>query len=142
MLLNERVFSKQKSLHARIKRMNRKTFASAKTKVTKSKQVKNAEMEQDALKSVINLVEKSGVIELKDLLENRVIQESTSLFNPDGTYRKNAKSQLLQKMHKDITPLHYLLTCLTCLLSSRHCMRHTSISAMTSSLASFSGCEG
>ena len=40
-LLNERVFSKQKSLHARIKRMNRKTFASAKTKVTKSKQVKN-----------------------------------------------------------------------------------------------------
>ena len=63
-------------------------------------------MEQDALKSVINLVERSGVIELKDLLENRVIQESTSLFNPDGTYRKNAKSQLLQKMHKDITPLH------------------------------------
>ena len=65
-LLNERVFSKQKSLHARIKRMNRKTFASAKTKVTKSKQVKNAEMEQDALKSVINLVEKSGVMRKRD----------------------------------------------------------------------------
>ena len=105
-MLEERVYSKQKSLHARIKKMNRKSFANASTtKVSKSKHVKIAEMEQDALKSVINLVERSGVVKLEELLENRVTQESTSLFNPDGTYRKNAKSQLLQKINKDSTTI-------------------------------------
>lgn len=103
-ILEERVYSKRKSLHARIKRMNRKTFATVSTtKGSKSKHTRIAEMEQDALKSVINLVERSGVVELEELLENRVTQESTSLFNPDGTYRKNVKSQLLQKINKDST---------------------------------------
>ena len=73
------------------------------TKECKSKQVKISEMEQEALKSVINLVERSEVAELQELLEHRVTQESTSLFNPNGTYRKSRKSQLLQKMNTDIT---------------------------------------
>ena len=66
----------------------------------KQKSVKISEMEQKALKSVIDLVERSGSIQLEELLENRVTQESTSLFNADGSYRKNMKSQILQTIDK------------------------------------------
>ena len=51
----------------------------------KQKSVKISEMEQKALKSVIDFVERSGSIQLEELLENRVTQESTSLFNADGS---------------------------------------------------------
>ena len=40
-------------------------------------------MEQAALKSVLDLVEKSDVINLEQILENRVTEESTCLFNTD-----------------------------------------------------------
>ena len=54
-----------------------------------------------------------------------------------GKWLSNYGTKKNPRRHAD-----YLLTCLTCLLRSRRCMRHTSIIATTSSLASFSGCEG
>ena len=64
----------------------------------KDKNMKIAEMEQAAVKSALDLVEKSDVINLEQILENRVTEESTCLCNADGSYRKSAKSQLLKKM--------------------------------------------
>ena len=99
-ILNERVYSKERSLHAKMKKMNRKTFTTyILAKDPKDKKIKIAEMEQAALKSVLDLVEKSDVRNLEQILEHRVTEESTSLYNADGTYRKSAKSQLLKKMH-------------------------------------------
>ena len=71
--LDERVYSKEKSIHARISRMKRKTFATSATiKDATNKKVKIAEMEQHALKGVIDLVQKSDAICLKDILQHRI----------------------------------------------------------------------
>ena len=42
-------------------------------------------MEQIALKSVIDLVEKSDVLGLEDVLKHCATEECTAQFNPDGT---------------------------------------------------------
>ena len=104
--LDERVYSKQKSTHARIKKMNRKSFASSQViKDSKDKKIKLAEMEQNALKSVIDVVQKSEGLSLEDMLKHRVTEENTALFNPDGSFRKTAKSQLITKMNTDLVQL-------------------------------------
>ena len=98
--LDERVYSRTKSCHDRMKKMNRKTFAtvsSDKPASGRSKQ-KVAEIEQEALKSVINLVDRTDSVDLETLMNSRVTDECLSLFNPDGTIRKNAKSQLISNM--------------------------------------------
>ena len=60
--------------------------------------MRTAEMEQSALKAVINLVEVSELVNLPELLEHRVIEECVALFNSNGTYRKTQKSKLMQKL--------------------------------------------
>ena len=70
-ILTERVYSKERSLHAKMKKMKRKTFTTdSLAKDPKDKKIKIAEMEQAALKSVLDLVEKSDVINLEQILEN------------------------------------------------------------------------
>jgi len=56
------------------------------------------EIEQNALRGVINLVEDSQLVNLSELLEHRVIDECLALFNCNGTYRKTQKSKLIQKL--------------------------------------------
>ena len=86
--------------------MNRKSFASSQViKDSKDKKMKLAEMEQNALKSVIDVVQKSEVLSLEDILKHRVTEENTALFNPDGSLRKTAKSQLITKMNTDLVQL-------------------------------------
>ena len=55
------------------------------------------EMERNALKAVINLVDVSKLVDITELLEHRVIEECVPLFNYNGTYRKTQKSKLIQK---------------------------------------------
>ena len=54
-----------------------------------------AEMEQSALKAVIDLVEVSQLVNLPEL---RVIEECQALFNSNGTYRKTQKNKLIQNI--------------------------------------------
>ena len=54
-----------------------------------------AEMEQSALKAVIDLVEVSQLVNLPELLEHRVVEECVALLNSYGTYRKTQKSKLI-----------------------------------------------
>ncbi|KAK7065892.1 hypothetical protein SK128_018960 [Halocaridina rubra] len=51
-----------------------------------------------ALKAVIDLVEVSQLVDLSELLEHRAAEESVALFNPNGTYKKTQKSQIIQKL--------------------------------------------
>ena len=68
--LDERIFNKEKSIHAPVKQMKRKTFESIVSDEhgSSTKKLKVAEMEQKALKSVINLVEHTNGVELPSLL--------------------------------------------------------------------------
>ena len=101
--LQERVYSKTKSIHAKMKKMNRKTFATTASSqpAAGDKKMKIAEIEQAALKSVINLVDRSEAVELDTLLDNRVTEECITLFNPDGTFRKNSKCQLITNLNME-----------------------------------------
>ena len=96
--LEERIYSKNKSIHALVTKMKRKTFVNTSEELhgKQDLKTKTAEMEQIALKSVIDLVERSEIVDLNDLLEHRVVEECTSIFNSNGTYRKIVKSQLTQ----------------------------------------------
>ena len=57
---------------------------------------KAAAMEQTSLKAVIDLVERSKIVDLNGLLENHVVEECISIFNSNGTYRMIVKSHLTQ----------------------------------------------
>ena len=93
--LQDRVFSKKTSLHAR----KRLTFAKGlcTQKPREDLKVRAAEMECTALKALIDLVEVNQLVNLPELLEHRVVEECVSLFNSNGTYRKTQKSKLVQK---------------------------------------------
>ena len=92
--MNERVYSKDKSIHARMKQMNRKTFANTASDVQGGKdlKLKVAEMEQEPLKSVLDLVERSDIIDLANMLEHHVADEYVSIFNCNGPYKKTPKA--------------------------------------------------
>ena len=88
--LRERVFSKNTSLHAPVPLSRRLTFA--RMPVTREYpgqelKARAAEMERNALKAVIDLVEVSQVVCLTELLENCVVEECAALLNSNGTYR-------------------------------------------------------
>jgi hypothetical protein len=75
------------------------TFAKG-SGTTKHREDLNAtaiEIEQDALKAVINLVEVSKLVDLTELLEHRVVEECVALFNCNCTHRKTQKRKLIQK---------------------------------------------
>jgi hypothetical protein len=57
-----------------------------------------ADMERSALKAVIDLVEVSHLVDLAELLENRVVEECMAIFNSCGTYRKTQKSKLIDRL--------------------------------------------
>ena len=88
--LRDRVFSKNKSLHAPVSLNKRLTFSKDACVEQPGKELKEraAEMERSALKAVINLVEDSQLVKLPELLEHRVVEECVALFNSNGTYRK------------------------------------------------------
>ena len=98
--LRERVFSKDTSICASVPLSKRLTFAKGTdtTKPGEDLKAKAMEMERNALKAVINLVEVSELVDLNELLEHRVVEECVALFNCNGTYRKTQKSQLIQKL--------------------------------------------
>ena len=56
------------------------------------------EMERNALKAVINLVQVSELVDLPELLEQRVVEECVTLFNSNGTHRKTQKSKFIEKL--------------------------------------------
>jgi hypothetical protein len=99
--LQERVFSKNTSIHAHVPLSKRLTFAKEPGKEkTKGDDLKAraAEMERSTFNAVIDLVEVSQLVDLPALLEHRVVDECVALFNSNGTYRKTQKSQLIQKL--------------------------------------------
>ena len=99
--LQERVYSKTKSIHERMKRNNRKTFTSVLTDKTGTGQtkIKITEIEQAALNSVINLVDRTNSVDLVTLMNYRITDECLSIFYPDGMLRKNLKSQIIANMN-------------------------------------------
>ena len=98
--LNERVYSKEKSLHACIKRSKRLTFANAPfSKATgENIRLKQGEMESKALASVVNFVDVSGLVSLSEVMKYHLTEECLSLFNVNGTFRKTQKRKLLEKL--------------------------------------------
>ena len=94
------MFSKKSSIHARVPLSKRLTFNKrpCTEKPREELKARAAEMEQNALKAVIDLVEVSELVNLPELLEHRVIEECVSLFNSNATYRKTQKSKLIQKL--------------------------------------------
>ena len=53
-------------------------------------------MEREGLLSILNLAEESNLIDLVQLMGNRITNECLSVFNFDGSMRKNQKSKALQ----------------------------------------------
>lgn len=114
--LDERIYSKMKSLNDRIPRSKRKNFSTQELKAMatgENQKGKADEMERDAMSSVLGLVDGSGTCKLEDVLEHRVTSECLSIFNANGTFRKSQKSKLLQKLAmKDVTPQPVVYTSL------------------------------
>ena len=94
------MFSNKTSLHACVPLNKRLTFVkeSHTEKPREELKLRAAEMEQSALKAVIDLVEVSQLVNLPELLEHRIVEECVALFNSNGTYRKTQKSKLIQKL--------------------------------------------
>lgn len=55
-------------------------------------------MGRNALAMVIILAEKNDLIALESVLDKRISEECPTMFNADGSMRKNAKSKLLQSL--------------------------------------------
>lgn len=72
--LNERVYSKTKSLNARIPRSKRGNFATQEIEKTGSENLKwtTEEMQRKAFTSIVKLVEASDDIKMEDLMQHRV----------------------------------------------------------------------
>ena len=91
--LQERVFSKTKSIRAPVPLSKRFTFT-RKPDMEKSGEVlkgKAAEMEQSTFKAVIDLVEVSKLVKLSELLEHRVVEECVAYsisMAPTGKHRR------------------------------------------------------
>ena len=96
-LMNERIYSKEKSIHDRIKRNSLLTFSLLKVSGEALK-MKQGEMESRVLTSVVSLVDVSGLLSLPEFMKHRISEECLTLFNANGTFRKTQKSKLLQKL--------------------------------------------
>ena len=55
-------------------------------------------MENVGLAAIIGIVEKSGLVDSGEILQRRITDESLSVFNANGTFRKVQKSKLIQKL--------------------------------------------
>ena len=94
-ILERRVFSKELSLKAKVTKNKRLNLATTPINVTKtySNPVKT---ERNALSMMIDEAEKNDVISLELVLVKRISEECLTMFNPNGSMRKTAKSKLLQ----------------------------------------------
>jgi len=90
--VDERIYSKQKSIHHPIKRNSYLIFADIPLKKVSGDtlKMKQGEMESTALASVVNL---SGLLSLTELMKHCISEECLTLFNVNGTFRK---TQLVQ----------------------------------------------
>ena len=105
--MDERVYSKTKSLNDRVPRSKRRNFSTqelAGGTVGEILKGKTGEMERDAMASVLGLVDDSGTLKLEDVLQHRVTSECLSIFNDNGTFRKSQKSKLLQILAMTVIP--------------------------------------
>ena len=70
--MDERVYSKTKSLNDRVMRSKRTNFSTEEVKKADSENVKGKteEMERKALASVVGLIEHSGALKLEDVLQH------------------------------------------------------------------------
>ena len=59
-------------------------------------------MGRNALVMVIILAEKNDLIALESVLDKRISEECPTMFNADGSMRKNAKSKLLQSFSRQL----------------------------------------
>ena len=110
-LLQERVFTKTKSLTETIHKNKRCNLASEKVCTASGSVMKVAQMEKSGLAALLGLMEGSGIIQLDLALENRVTEECLSLYNVDGSMRKTMKSKLLDLFSLDpvaIPPQDYI----------------------------------
>lgn len=110
--VNERVFSKTKSLNARIPRCKRGNFATQEVEKTGSENLKQAteEMQSKAFASVIKLVEANDDLKMEELMHHRVTDECLSIFNANGTMRKTQKSKLQEKLTMTSIPYRDIYT--------------------------------
>ena len=67
----------------------KETSASSTNKVTTSI------MERVGLAAIIEAVEKRGLVNSSEILQYRITEESLSVFNANGTFRKVQKSKLI-----------------------------------------------
>ena len=81
--LGERVFIKVKSLFASVPNNKRFSFANEKkeTSTSSKDKVTTGIMERVGLAAVIQTVEKSGLMNLSDVLQYQITEESLSVFN-------------------------------------------------------------
>jgi len=101
--VDERVYSKTKSLNDRVPRSKRRNFSTqelAGGTVGEILKGKTGEMERGAMASVLGLVDDK----LEDVLQHRVTSECLSIFNDNGTFRKSQKSKLLQILAMTVIP--------------------------------------
>ena len=79
----ERVFTKVKSLFESLPNNKRFTFANEKkgTSTSSKDKVTTGIMERVGLAAVIQTVEKSGLMNLSDVLQYQITEESLSVFN-------------------------------------------------------------
>ena len=56
-------------------------------------------MEKVGMALIIEIVEKSGLVNLSKMLQYRITEESLLVFNANGTFGKVQKSKLIRKLY-------------------------------------------
>jgi len=87
--MDERVYSKTKSLNDRVMRSKRTNFSTQEVKKADSENVKG-KTECKALASAVGLIEHSGDLKLEDVLQHRVTSECLSIFNVNVARHRKA----------------------------------------------------
>ena len=100
--MDDRVYSKTKSLNERVMRSKRTNFSTQEVKKADSENVKGKteEMERKALASVVGLIEHSGALRLEDVLQHRVTLHQSAFpslmsMEPFARHRKASFSKHL-----------------------------------------------
>ena len=84
--MDERIYSKEKSIHDRIKQNSHLMFAEIPLQKVSEEalKMKQGEMESRALASVVNLVDVTGLLSLPELMKHCISEECLTLFNADS----------------------------------------------------------
>lgn len=103
-ILQERLFTKTKTLTSTIHKNKRRNFASDPVRVSSGTSMTVDHMKKSGLAALLDLANGSGIIKLETALEGRVTEECLSMYNVDGSMRKTCKSKLLHLFNKDPVP--------------------------------------